>query len=515
MKKALFSILPMLVLTFHFCKQENPLQADVEKAMLEATRFMVEEISTQGGYLWYYLPDLSRRWGEMEACASMIWLQHPGTVSMGHTFLDAYHATGDEYYYTAAEKASSAVVKGQQPEGGWNYMVDFAGEASLIQWYHTIGRNGWRLEEFQHYYGNSTFDDNVTANAARFLLRIHLEKRDPAAGEALEKAIGFIRDSQFPEGSWPQRYPLNQDFIQNGKLDYSSYHTFNDNVIWENIRFLVQCHRYLPEEDHLDAISRGMDFYLISQHPSGGWAQQYDWDLNPADARTYEPLALLPGTTYRNTMQLLRFFELTGDPKYLEPIPKALVWLEQVRLPEPSTAGGRFTHPTFVDPASQKAIYVHRKGSNAIYGYYYHDDRDTLLLSHYAGKTRLDLGELEKQFDSLHTFAPPATAGEFFADDHFLFDLDDHQGPVPDEAEVRRILAELDGQGRWMGTGAMISNPYIGDGKRKEATDQYASIHVGDLTDTSPYRDTTGQAYISTGLYIQNMRLLVNYLNQY
>jgi hypothetical protein len=35
-------------------------------------------------------------------------------------------------------------------------MIDFAGDRSLKEWYNTIGKNGWRLEEFQHYYGNDT-----------------------------------------------------------------------------------------------------------------------------------------------------------------------------------------------------------------------------------------------------------------------------------------------------------------------------------------------------------------------
>ena len=52
-------------------------------------------------------------------------------------------------------------------------MVDFAGERSLREWYDTVGKNGWRLEEFQHYWGNATFDDAGTAEAAKFLLRLY------------------------------------------------------------------------------------------------------------------------------------------------------------------------------------------------------------------------------------------------------------------------------------------------------------------------------------------------------
>ncbi|MGW8314806.1 MAG: pectate lyase, partial [Bacteroidales bacterium] len=72
--------------------QSADLEDQVEKSMLRASRFMTEEVSTLGGYVWDYLPDLTRRWGEMEAYSSMIWVQPPGTPSMGQLFLDAYHA---------------------------------------------------------------------------------------------------------------------------------------------------------------------------------------------------------------------------------------------------------------------------------------------------------------------------------------------------------------------------------------------------------------------------------------
>jgi hypothetical protein len=124
--------------------------------MKRASVFMVEKVSCQGGYLWTYLPDFSRRWGELEARESMIWVQPPGTTSMGHLFLDAYHISHDEYYYQAAQAVAGALIKGQHPSGGWNYLVDFAGEESIRDWYDTIGSNAWRLEEFHHYYGNAT-----------------------------------------------------------------------------------------------------------------------------------------------------------------------------------------------------------------------------------------------------------------------------------------------------------------------------------------------------------------------
>ena len=81
-----------------------------------------------------------------------------------------------------------------------------------------------------------------------------LEKRDETFKTALEKVIDFILKSQYPEGGWPQRFPLRYDFIKNGNQDYTSLFTFNDDVIWENIHFLVQCYQNLSKDDYTDAI---------------------------------------------------------------------------------------------------------------------------------------------------------------------------------------------------------------------------------------------------------------------
>ena len=70
-----------------------PDRQQVLDTMKRATVFMVEKVSTNGGYVWSYLPDRSRRWGELEARDTQIWIQPPGTATMGHLFLDAFHAT--------------------------------------------------------------------------------------------------------------------------------------------------------------------------------------------------------------------------------------------------------------------------------------------------------------------------------------------------------------------------------------------------------------------------------------
>ena len=57
------------------------------------------------------------------------------------------------------------------------------------------------------------------------------KKNDPAFRPALEKTIDFVLKSQYPVGGWPQRYPLMYDHPFQGKKDYSSFITLNDDVI--------------------------------------------------------------------------------------------------------------------------------------------------------------------------------------------------------------------------------------------------------------------------------------------
>lgn len=512
----------MFLMSIPALPQEKRTTLEIEQTMLKATQYMVDKVSTNGGYLWYYLPDMSRRWGEMEAYESMIWIQNPGTVSMGHLLLDAYHATEDPYYYHAAQKAANAIIWGQSQHGGWNYMIDFAGDRSLKKWYSTIGKNGWRLEEFQHYYGNSTFDDDVTSDAARFLLRIYLEKLDPSYKPSLDKAIVFILESQYPNGGWPQRYPLKYDFNKHGNPDYTSFYTFNDDVIWENIHFLIQCYLYLGEERFLDPIYRGMNFYLISQDECGAWGQQLDMNMKAAGARTYEPAAFMPTTTFTNAMLLLRFYQFTGDRKFLTRIPDAIKWLEKVKLTEDRIEQGR-THPMYIDIKTNNPVYVHRMGSNVKYGKYYIDENNENLLAHYKGICTIDIEQLKNDYQRvLQLPLEEAVKNSPLRADIFennsktqnFFDLNktDPQMQVNDKL-VNDIKDALDEQNRWLTKHASISNPYIGDGQKQELTSKYASTLVGDETDTSPYRDNSDQLYISTGEYIRNMEMLIHYIN--
>ena len=501
--------------------QAKPDDRRIEDTMKRATRFMVEKAATNGGYVWSYSADLSRRWGEMEAYPSMIWVQPPGTPTMGHLFLDAYHATGDDYYYQAAEKAANALIAGQQDNGGWHYFIDFGGEASTRRWYDTIGKNAWRLEEFQHYWANATFDDAGTSEAMQFLLRLYVERHDPKYLPPVKKALGFVLDSQYPIGGWPQRYPLRNEFAHHGKPDYTSLITFNDDVAGENIKFLLMCYEVLGGDARVrDAIIRAMNVYLVTQQaaPQAGWGLQYTLDLKPVGARTYEPDALVTHTTAANVGQLFQFYRLTGDRKFLARVPEALDWLESVRLPTDKVSGGR-AYPTFIEIGTNRPLYVHRRGSNVVNGAYYVDHDPAATIGHYSSTRAIDVAKLRREYAALMAADPkevtkdsplePGTAHTlpryFLVDDFASSDLNTADG----KRSPAVLARSLNAQGWWPTPLRATSNPYAGDGPQTPPPGDFRTTRVGDRTDTSPYDTDIPVVGISTGTYIENMRTLI------
>ena len=524
----------LLSVTVTTAKPKPTLNDEVRAKMRAATEFMMEKVSYDGGFVWTYLPDFSRQWGEMEAKRTMVWIQPPGTPSMGHLLLDAYHATGDEYYYEQAERVAGALIWGQLECGGWNYVFDFAGENSLKDWYNTVGKSGWRLEEFQHYYGNATFDDGGTMEAAKFLLRIYVEKNDPKYRPALDKVIRFVLTSQYPIGGWPQRYPLRYDHPFHGKADYSSFLTLNDDVIPENIEFLTYCYQALGMQELKEPIYRAMYLIISMQQgaPYAGWADQYTVeDVLPAHARSYEPRAVNTGTTVRAVNLLMQYYRLTGDTRFLNGIPAAIDFLEKCALPqdmvERSGRGGYrmpggILAPRFIDPDTGKPLFVHRSGTNAYNGRYFTNQDPANTIAHYSSFYTLYPQMLRERFEEVKQLPreelvkeSPFLNTELVALPKYFMGVGGPRGEQPvTEESVRKVMQAQDDQGRWLVPLGTTSNPYkpcLDDTPSYET--KYTSTYVGDEHDTSPFKCETGELCISVKAYIANMAQLIRFLD--
>jgi len=125
---------------------ERVTKRNVISAMRKASEFYRGKLAVKGGYVYYYSLDLQERWGEGKAGPDQIWVQPPGTPTVGMAYLKAYQATGDQYYLDAATDTALALVYGQLKSGGWTNSVDFNPESKLTAAY----RNGQgeRTEQF-------------------------------------------------------------------------------------------------------------------------------------------------------------------------------------------------------------------------------------------------------------------------------------------------------------------------------------------------------------------------------
>lgn len=290
-------------------------EAAARRALQTATSFL-RSISTNGGYVGIYSPDLKQRYGEAtyeKASSTQIWVQPPGTPSVGHVFLRAYHVTGNQQYLDAARDVGRALAWGQRKEGGWDHRVDVA---------HLTPN----AETPQRKSGHCTFDDDITQEAITFLMELDEELDEPWLDESVQLALQFMMEAQFDNGAWPQWYPL--------RGGYHDYYTYNDNAINDCIRVMLEAHRRYQDPEYLESARLGGDFMIASQlaAPRAGWAQQYSHDLKPAWARGFEPPGVCTAATARNIRTLIDIYLYTGDEKYLGPIPDAIDWLNRSKL---------------------------------------------------------------------------------------------------------------------------------------------------------------------------------------
>ena len=422
-----------------------PTKQEALAAMRKASDFMANTVACRGGYLWNYSADLSERWGEAPARPTQIWVQS-ATPNAGELFIEAWKATGDEVYLTYARQAANALIYGQHPLGGWHYVIDFD-KPGLDRWYSDVfSQFKWGMEEYRHYYGNCTYDDETTQGATRFLLHLYMTTLEPAYRGPLLRALDFILMSQYPNGAWPQRYPLRYEFVHDGLADYTSYYTLNDNSMRDILNVLIEAWEKLGDERYLKAALRGADFMIAAQGPEdqAGWAEQYGMDMQPAWARTHEPAGYMPRQTEQCIIQLEQFYLMTGDRRYLKPIPAALAWLEKSSFGR--SENGRYKLARYYEVGTNKPIYQHKtdKVNELGYGLYTYDSDPTGVSGGWVF-TEVDIDRLRKGYEEVSALSPEAAVARYG-------ERKNREPGVPkvDPEEAGKIIGAMDARGAWV-----------------------------------------------------------------
>lgn len=446
---ALALALACILTTVH--AEDTELRRDASDALRKACQFFAEEVSTEGGFLWRYSEDLQTREGEGRADAQTVWVQPPGTPSVGLAFLDAYKATDNPYYLELAKRAGHCLVRGQLRSGGWDYRIVFDEK----------GRQGYayRVDESiagKRQRNTSTLDDNTTQAALRLLMALDrtLDHSDAAIHEAATTGLETLLKVQYPIGAWPQRfdgppdpdeYPVLQASYPESwsrtfpKVDYRNFYTFNDNAIGDVIDVMFEAGELYGDERHRRAAERAGDFMLLAQmpDPQPGWAQQYDRDMHPAWARKFEPPSITGGESQGVMRTLMQVYRHTGDKKYLEPIPRALAYYRKSLRPD-----GRLAR--FYELQTNRPLYFTKD--------YHLTYSDADMPTHYSFIVSSALDSIEREYKKVSELAP----GELLPKPR--------KGPRTAsssmEKRVRSVISRLDSQGRWVDEGRL---KYHGD----------------------------------------------------
>ena len=397
--------------------------------MKRAAEFFRAKAASHGGYIYYHSLDFTQRWGEGKATADQIFIQPPGTPAVGMAFLKAHAATGDKFYLDAAQAAAEALVFGQLQSGGWAQVIDFDPSGTKAGLY----RNG--KSRGRNY---STLDDGITQSALSFLM--HADKalgfKHAAIREASEFARKALFAAQHASGAFPQVWsgpaphypPVKASFpdyewrTENRLKNYYDMPTLNDDLCPDIARTLEDGWTIYKDERCRTALARLGEFLLLAQlaEPQPGWAQQYDFKMRPIWARKFEPPALAGRESEGAIETLLQVHRVTGDAKYLEPIPRALDWLKRSRLPD-----GRLAR--YYELRTNKPLYMTTDYQLT------HDDSN--VPAHYGWKHEAHIDQLEKALAAAQSGRAKAP-----------------QPKAPTEAQVRQILRDLDGEGRWVST---------------------------------------------------------------
>lgn len=421
------------------------LRTDAAVALRKAVEFFRTDVATEGGYLWLYSDDLSRREGEGRASQSTVWVQPPGTPSVGIALLEAYHATGDEYYLQPAREAGYCLLRGQLHSGGWDYRIEFDPPRRKRYAYRADGppQRGQR--------NTSTLDDNTTQAALRLLMRLDqtLKFQDAKIHQAAQLGLSSLLKVQYPIGAWPQRFtdpPDPQQFPvkragypqswswDHPKVSYAGDYTFNDNAISDVIDVMFEAYRTYGEQMYRTAAERGGRFILLAQmpEPQPAWAQQYDAQMHPAWARKFEPPSITGGESQGVMRTLLQLYRETGQKKYLEPIPRAIAYFRRSVLPDGQLA-------RFYELRTNRPLYF-TKDYRLTYS-------DADMPTHYAFKAGNGIAAIEHEYRRLL---------QLDADQLRRPAAKVRRRPSPGEiAQVRKVISALDDRGRWVDEGRL------------------------------------------------------------
>jgi PelA/Pel-15E family pectate lyase len=182
---------------------------------------------------------------------------------------------------------------------------------------------------------SGTFDNGATTDELRYLARAFRAANDAECKKALLSGLDHILKAQYPNGGWPQYFPLSKQ--------YHRHITFNDNTMVRLLEFLREVatgddYAFAGPERLASAgkaFDRGVACILKCQVMVNGqptvWCAQHDEvTLKPAAARSYE-LPSLSGSESAGILRFLMSLEKPA-PEVIRAVKAGVAWFESSKV---------------------------------------------------------------------------------------------------------------------------------------------------------------------------------------
>lgn len=267
--------------------------------------------------------------------------------------------TANWYATPEARRIANNIVSFQTPSGGWGKNADRSGQPrqrgqSFVA---AEGKEAWNFV--------GTIDNDATTTELQFLARVQAAlpgEEGAAYRTSALKGIQYLLNAQYPNGGWPQVYPL-----QGG---YHDAITFNDDAMVSAIELLQRAavrkddFAFVPDAlaaSARAAVQRGIATILASQITINGkrtaWCQQHDAiTLAPVGARNFEPAAL----TSAESVHILQLLKRDQSAEAAAAVNAGAAWLRSTALPA-QDGGKRWAR--LVDMSTMKPIFGDRDRS--------------------------------------------------------------------------------------------------------------------------------------------------------
>lgn len=231
----------------------------------------------------------------------------------------------DWFKSTEGKRVMDIILSFQTPSGGWSKRTDMSKEPR---------KPGQAFGVEKDYI--PTFDNGSTSTQLKLLAQAYQATGDKRYSEAFNRGLAFIIIAQYPNGGWPQNFPL-----------VGSYHdhiTYNDSLMRDLMVVLYGAanakneYAFVSREQQQVAqasLTRALDCVLKTQVVANGkltiWGAQYDVKtLQPAKARAYEMISLASA----ESQSMLDFFMSieSPSPAVIKSVHAGIAWYEQTKI---------------------------------------------------------------------------------------------------------------------------------------------------------------------------------------